>query len=79
MEFKKNGPPCAKCKPNAVIGNIDVLNIYPYCNTQLILSADGQPISINLCTVEIAVNRFHCRNKSEVISKIQETVKNKYK
>ena len=63
-------PPCADCKPDLILDNAETFNIYQYCSSQLLLSADGQTVSLRMEAVNIALERFQCSKKSETLSKI---------
>jgi len=53
-----------------IIENAEAFNIYSYCSSQLLLSADGQAISLRMEAVNIALETFQCREKPETLSKI---------
>lgn len=70
-ERKKNGPPCASCRPEVHPYNAEACRIYMRCAGQLVVGPMGAPLDINVLAVKCIMDLEGTANQGEVMEQVQ--------
>lgn len=72
-EKKKNGPPCATCRPSVHPDNATAHAMYQRCSGQLIYAPMGGAVDINILAVKCVMDlkRITERDQDEILEQVQ--------
>jgi len=72
-EQKKNGAPCASCRPELLAANSTAIGVYLRCSGQCIVSPMGDRIALNFLAVKcfMDLEGVQIHDQAETLEKVQ--------